>query len=151
MAAITQNLGWVALGLIAALGAAGVTIFGSIGLEKVPSALATTLRAVVMAAMLIAVTLATGQLQALWRGESSVDRRAWLFIVLAALSGAISWLAYFAALRSGLASRVAALDRLSVAFVFVLGVLVLGEQHTWRGWLGLVLLVGGIYLVAADR
>jgi transporter family protein len=151
MAAITQNLGWVALGLIAALGAAGVAIFGSIGLEKVPSALATTLRSILMAAMLIAVTLVTGQLQGLWRGESSLDRRAWLYIVLAALSGAISWLAYFAALRTGLASRVAALDRLSVAFVFVLGILVLGEQHSWRGWLGLALLVGGIYLVAADR
>jgi transporter family protein len=136
--------------LVAALGAAGVALFGSIGLEKVPSALATTLRSIIMAAMLVAVTLATGQLQGLLRGETVLDRRAWLYVTLAALSGAVSWLAYFAALRTGLASRVAALDRLSVAFVFVLGVLLLGEQHSWRGWLGLALLVAGVYLVASD-
>lgn len=151
MAGLAQSLGWVGLGLVAALGAAGVALFGSVGMANVPSALATTLRSIIMAAMLVAVSLATGQLQQLWRGEAAVDRRAWLFIVLAAISGAVSWLAYFAALRTGLASRVAALDRLSVAFVFVLGVLFLGEQHTWRGWLGLALLVGGIYLVAGDK
>jgi bacterial/archaeal transporter family protein len=146
-----DSLGWVGLGLLSALGAAGVAIFGSVGLSKVDSTLATTLRSLIMAGMLLALTLATGQIQALWRGEIKLDGRAWLFITLAGLAGAISWLAYFAALKLGLASRVAALDRLSVAFVFVLGVLILGERHSWRGWLGLALLVGGIYLVAADK
>jgi bacterial/archaeal transporter family protein len=124
---------------------------GKIGLEKVDTTLATTLRSAIMALMLLAVTLTTGQLQALWRGESSLDARAWLFIALSALAGAISWLAYFAALRSGLASQVAAVDRLSVAFVFVLGVLVLGESHSWRGWLGLAVLVAGVFLIATDK
>jgi transporter family protein len=151
MGNLVNSLGWVGLGLIAALSAAGVAIFGSIGLGKVDSTLATTLRGLIMAGMLLALTLATGQFQQLLRGETTLDGRAWLFIVLAGLSGAISWLAYFAALRLGLASRVAALDRLSVAFVFVLGVLILGERHTWRGWLGLLLLVGGVYLIAGDK
>jgi bacterial/archaeal transporter family protein len=146
-----SGLGWVGLGLIAALGAAGVAIFGSLGLSSIPSALATTLRSLIMAGMLVAVTLITGQLQPFLRGETVLDGRAWLFIVLASLAGAISWLAYFAALRLGLASQVAALDRLSIAFVFVLGILVLGERHSWRGWLGLLLLIAGIYLVAADK
>ena len=151
MDSILKNIGWVGLGLISALSAAGVAIFGSIGLGKVNSTLATTLRSAIMAAMLVALTLATRQLQPAFRGEASLDGRAWLFIVLAALAGAISWLAYFAALQLGLASKVAALDRLSVAFVFVLGVLVLGERHSWRGWLGLALLVAGVYLIAGDK
>jgi bacterial/archaeal transporter family protein len=146
-----KSIGWVGLGLISALGAAGVAIFGSLGLEKVNSTLATTLRSIIMAAMLVVVTLATGQLQAVFRGEGNLDGRAWLFIVLAALAGAISWLAYFAAFRLGITSQVAALDRLSIAFVFVLGILVLGERHSWRGWLGLALLIGGVYLIAADK
>lgn len=145
------NFGWVGLGLIAALGAAGVAIFGSLGLGNVPSTLATTLRSLIMAGMLVAVTLATGQLQPFLRGEIVLDGRAWVYIVLASLAGAISWLAYFAALRLGLATQVAALDRLSIAFVFVLGIVILGEKHSWRGWLGLALLVVGIYLVAADK
>jgi bacterial/archaeal transporter family protein len=142
--------GWILLGLISALGAAGVAIFGSIGLSKVNSTLATTLRSLIMAAMLVAITLLTGQLQTVWRGGSNLDNRAWLYIVLAGLAGATSWLAYFAALRLGVTSKVAAIDRLSVAFVFLLSILFLGETHSWRGWLGLFLLVGGVYLIAAD-
>jgi transporter family protein len=92
----------------------------------------------------------SGQLQTLWQGGSNVDGRAWLFIILAGLSGAISWLAYFAALRLGVASKISALDRLSVAFIFVLSMIFLGERHGWLGWLGLGLLVSGVYLIAAD-
>lgn len=150
MERLIQDLGWVGLGLVAALGAAGVAIFGSIGLEKVDTTLATTLRSIIMAVMLVVITLMTGQLQLIGRGESNLDSRAWLFITLAGFAGAISWLAYFGALKLGLASRVAALDRLSVAFIFVLGVLILGERHTWQGWVGLGLLVTGVYLIAAD-
>ena len=73
-----------------------------------------------------------------------------VFIILAGLSGAISWLAYFAALRLGVASKISALDRLSVAFIFVLSMIFLGERHTWQGWLGLGLLVSGVYLIASD-
>ncbi|MCU0494784.1 MAG: EamA family transporter [Chloroflexaceae bacterium] len=148
---MTNTIGWVGLGLISALGAAGVAIFGSLGLSHVPPTLATTLRAIVMAAMLVCVTLFTGQIQGLWQGNVTLDGRAWLFIVLSALAGAVSWLAYFSALQLGLASQVAALDRLSIAFVFVLGMFVLGEQHSWRGWLGLALLLGGVYLIAIDK
>jgi transporter family protein len=146
-----RSIGWVGLGLISALGAAGVAIFGSIGLGKVNSTVATTLRSLIMAALLVAVTLATGQFQQILRGEGNLDGRAWLFITLAGIAGALSWLAYFAALRIGVTSQIAALDRLSVAFVFVLGILVLGEKHTWRGWFGLLLLVAGVYLIAADK
>jgi transporter family protein len=142
--------GWILLGLVSALGAAGVAIFGSIGLAKVNSTLATTLRSLIMAGMLVVITLLTGQLQTVWRGGSNLDNRAWLYIGLAGVAGATSWLAYFAALKFGVTSKVAAIDRLSVAFVFLLSILFLGETHSWRGWLGLFLLVGGVYLIAAD-
>ncbi len=146
-----EQLGWVVLALISAIGAAGVAIFGRIGLESVDSTLATTLRSLVMAATMLAVAFSTGKLQPLMSGSAQLDRRAWLFILLSGGAGALSWLAYFGALRTGPASGVAAIDRLSVAFVFVIAVLALGEQHSWRGWLGLVLLLGGVYLIAADK
>ncbi|NJN98534.1 MAG: EamA family transporter [Anaerolineales bacterium] len=146
-----KEYGWVVLGLAAALSAAGVTLFGSIGLEKVDPTLATTLRSIMMMLTLVIVSLNGGQLQTLWQGSSNVDGRAWLFIMLAGLSGAISWLAYFAALRLGVASKISALDRLSVAFIFVLSLIFLGERHGWHGWLGLGLLVAGVYLIAADK
>jgi uncharacterized membrane protein len=79
---LIAKYGWILLGFISALGAAGVAIFGSIGLGKVNSTLATTLRSIIMATMLVVITLLTGQLQTVWRGGSNLDNRAWLYIVL---------------------------------------------------------------------
>ncbi|GAA5511465.1 hypothetical protein Dcar01_00175 [Deinococcus carri] len=146
-----NNLQWIALGLLAALGGAGVTVFGKLGLEGVNSTLATTLRAVIMALVMLAVALGTGQLGALASGKVHLSGRAWLFITLAGLSGAGSWLAYFAALRVGPTAGVAALDRLSLAFIFLFSALALREPHTWRGWVGLLVLLAGVYLLASDR
>jgi drug/metabolite transporter (DMT)-like permease len=38
----------------------------------------------------------------------------------------------------------------SVMFGSVLGVILLGERMTWRGWFGVILLVTGIGFVATD-
>ena len=141
---------WIVLGLLAALGSAGVTLFARLGLQSIDSTLATTLRSAVMTAGLVGVALATGSFRSLARGAEALDARAWLFIVLAGASGAGSWLAYFAALKLGPAAPVAALDRLGLPLVFVLGVLVLGEKPGWTGWLGLALAVTGISLIALD-
>jgi transporter family protein len=144
------DLRWIGLGLIAALGAAGVTIFGRLGLSAVDTTLASALRSVVMTLALLVVALANGSLLRLVRGESAFDGSAWRFVLLAGLCGAGSWLAYFAALRLGPAGPVAGLDRLSLPLVFLLGVFALGEQPGRTGWLGLVLVVAGTYLIVAD-
>jgi transporter family protein len=141
-----NQLSWLGLGLIAALGGAGVAVLGKIGLTGVDATTATTLRSVVMTVALLAVFLATGRLGTV----RMVDGRALTFIVLAALSGAISWLAYFAALRIGAATQVASIDRLSLAFVLLLSAAFLGERYGWRGWVGIGLVVVGIVLVASD-
>jgi len=141
---------WVGLGLIAALGGAGVAIFGKVGLESVDPTLATTARSVVMTGVLIGVCLATGRLPGLGGGGGQIDARAWMFIVLAGLAGAVSWLAYFGALRIGAAAQVASIDRLSLAFVVVFSASFLGERYGWRGWVGITLVVTGILLVASD-
>ena len=141
-------LSWVVLGLIAALGGAGVAIFGKVGLEHVDPTLATTARSLVMAAVLVGVSLATGRFGSLF--STGLDRRGWTFVVLAGIAGAISWLAYFWALRVGAAAQVASIDRLSVAFVVVFASAFLGEQYGWRGWVGVALVVIGLAMVATD-
>lgn len=103
-----------------------------------------------MTLALVAVALGNGSLAALVRGEAALDARAWRFVLLAGACGAASWLAYFAALRLAAAGPVAALDRLSLPIVFVLGFFLLGEKPGGPGWLGLLLVLAGTYLIAAD-
>lgn len=101
--------------------------------------------------MLIGVAIARIGFSELWRGGQGLDPRAWLLVIGAGLCSAVSWLAYFAALKLGPAGPVSALDRLSLPIVFVLGVLILGERAGWRGWAGLGLIVAGTALLLADQ
>lgn len=135
---------WVVLGLLSAFFAALVAILAKVALQAVDATLATTLRAVIMAALLVAVSLATGRVALL--GE--VPGGAWLAIALSGLAGAASWLCYFLALHLGGAAQVSALDRLSIVFVVVLAGLFLGEDLGPMRLLGAGLIVAGAWLVA---
>ncbi len=141
---------WVLLGIVAALGAAGVALFARIGLAGADVALATTLRSAVMTVVLLGVAGSSAGWKGMWSGTAGFDARAWICVLLAGACGAASWLAYFAALKHGPAGPVAALDRLSLPLVFVLGVVFLGEKPGWPGRAGLLLTTTGIYMIASD-
>jgi transporter family protein len=135
---------WIVLGLVAAVCAALVAIFGKLGLEQVGPVPATAARTLIMATVTSAAVIATGSVGEL----NSVDRRGWLFITLAALAGAASWLAYFAALRLGPVTGVGALDRLSMVFIVLLAALFLGESLTVMKVIGCGLVVAGAVMIA---
>jgi transporter family protein len=121
-----------------------VAIFGKIGVASVDSTLATTVRSVIMALFLIVVSLLLGKAKLL----TSLDSKAFLFIILAGIAGALSWIFYFYALKLGPASAVAALDRLSVVFVLLFAVLFLGENLTWKAGIGALFLILGAILLS---
>ena len=136
---------WVTLGILSAVFAALVAVLAKVGLQHVDATLATTVRAIFMGLMLLAVSLATGR----FAGAGEIPREAWIVIVLSGLAGAASWLCYFIGIQLGQASGVAALDRLSIVFVVVFAGLFLGESLDPLRLLGCGLIVAGALLVAA--
>ena len=132
--------------LLSSISAAGVAILGKIGLQNVDSTLATTLRAIVMAALLVITSLSLGKLNGV--SVSALASRDWMFIVLAGVAGAASWFFYFLALKIGQVNSVVVIDRLSVVFVVIMAAIFLGQALTWKTALGVVLMVGGALLVA---
>jgi bacterial/archaeal transporter family protein len=137
-------MNWIMYALGSALFASLVAIFGKIGLKEVDSTLATTVRAIVMAFFLLLVSLSLGKFELL----STIHSKALLFIILSGVAGALSWICYFFAIKHGPVSSVAALDRLSVAFVFLIAVLFLGEAFTWTKLAGvLMIIVGAIAMI----
>lgn len=133
---------YIIFALLSALTAALVAIFGKIGLGKVDTTLATAIRAVVMAVLLVLAALLLKK----W-DLTQISNKAYLFIFLAGLAGAASWLFYFMALKFGPATSVAALDRLSVVFVIIFAALFLGEAFTIKSVLGGILIVAGALLL----
>jgi transporter family protein len=72
--------------------------------------------------------------------------RSLLFLVLSGVGTGASWLAYFKALQMAPASRVAPIDKVSLAFTILLSALVLGETISWQVGLGAALMVAGALL-----
>ena len=137
-----MNKLWILFGFLSALFAALVAIFGKIGVKNIDTTLATTVRAVIMALFLIIVSLVLGKQSLI----SQINSKAMLFIVLSGVSGALSWLSYFLALKIGEVKGVAVLDRFSVVLAILLAALFLGESITVKNWIGMILITAGLLL-----
>lgn len=135
---------WLVWALGAAVFAAMTAIFAKVGVEGIDSDLATLFRTLIIVVVLAMLLGVTGKFQPL----DSVSPRSWLFLALSGLATGGSWLCYFRALKIGDAARVAPIDKLSVVFVAVIGVVFLGERLSASGWLGIGLIGAGAVLVA---
>ncbi len=138
---------WVIFALFSAFFAAMVAIFGKIGISGVDTTLATTVRSFVMFIFLFGVSSFLG----VFKNFKQIDGRSLTFIILSGISGALSWLCYFYALKTGNASAVAAIDRLSVVFVIILAAFFLTEKITMQVVIGGVLLTAGAILLAVPN
>jgi transporter family protein len=135
-------MSWMFFALLSAVFAAAVGILGKVGLKTVDSTLATAVRSAIMAVFLVSIALTLGK----FRGLDTLAGKPIMFIALSGISGALSWLCYFFALKYGPASTVAALDKLSVVFVVILAAIFLGESFTWKTALGAVFITVGALL-----
>ena len=132
-------MSWLLYAFISAGAAALTAVLAKVGVEGVPSTLATAVRTVVIAVFAWAITIGLKEHHAL----SAVSRRSLLFLVLSGLATGVSWLAYFRALQLAPASRVAPIDKLSLPLTIVLAMLFLGESMTWRLGVGVALMTAG--------
>jgi transporter family protein len=133
---------WLAFALLAAAFAGTTAILAKLGVEGVPSNLATAIRTAVVLVFAWAIVLATGE----QREIPKLGARTLVFLAASGVATGLSWLAYFRALQLGPASRVAPVDKLSLAFTITLATLFLGEPLTWRLALGAALMVAGSLL-----
>jgi transporter family protein len=135
---------WSFWAVAAALLAALTSLFAKVGVEGLPSNLATLLRTLVVVLILGAVVLARGEGLPL----SSLPRRSLVFLLLSGLATAGSWMCFFRALQLGPVARVAPIDKLSVVLVAIGGVALLGETLSPLQWAGVVLMALGAGLLA---
>jgi bacterial/archaeal transporter family protein len=134
---------WVWFALGSAFFAALTALFGKLGVTGLNSNMATLIRTVVI----LFVTAAIVSLRAEWQRPGGISARSWLFLVLSGIATGLSWLCYYRALQLGPVSKVAPIDKLSVAIAIVLSVLALGEPLTWQVALGGALIVAGSIVI----
>ena len=130
---------WQLWAVLSAVFAALTAIFAKIGVENVNSDLATFIRTIVVVAVLGLIVFATRQFQ----NPAGISGRTYLFLGLSGLGTGASWLCYFRALKLGDVSKVAPVDKLSVAIAILLAVLFLGEKLRAQEAIGAALIVLG--------
>ena len=135
---------WLFWALASAVFAALTAILAKLGTQEVDPDVATLVRTGVILALVLGIAAIRGKV-----GQAaSVPGASLGWLVASGLATGASWVCYFRALKLGDASRVAPVDKLSVVFVAVFAVLVLGEKLSATGWAGVGLIAAGAALLA---
>lgn len=130
---------WKYYAVLSAVFAALTAILAKIGVRNVDSNLATAIRTAVILVITWGIVFVSGSCARI----RSVPGYSLLFLVLSGVSTGLSWLFYFKALQSGPASKVAPIDKLSVALTIFLGILILHERCDWQVVAGGLLILAG--------
>jgi len=142
----TSN-GWFYWAILSAVFAALTTIFAKIGIQGINSDFATLIRTAIILVVLSAFVAYAGK----WANPFELSSKTWLFLGLSGLATGASWVCYFRALQIGDASNVAPVDKLSLVLVTVFAFAFLGERPSFREWSGVVMVAGGVLLLAFKR
>jgi transporter family protein len=134
---------WVLFALGSAFFAALTALFGKLGVAGINSNMATFIRTIVI----LVVTAGILSMRAEWQKPDRISPYSWLFLILSGIATGLSWLCYYRALQLGPVSKVAPVDKLSVAIAIVLGILFAGEQLTWQVAVGGALIVAGSVVI----
>ena len=130
---------WKVYALLSAVFASLTAIFAKIGVRDVDSNLATAIRVTFVLILTWGIVLFTGAAQ----GIKNISANTLTFLLLSALATGLSWLFYFKALQLGDVSKVAPIDKLSVAITIFLAILFLGEPASLKTIAGGLLITAG--------
>lgn len=135
---------WIFLSLMSALATGAVAVISKAGLKNVDSSLGFAVQSVTILVATWAYVITTGKV----RGLSSIEPKAWGFLLVTGVVSAIAYLFYFAAVKAGDVSRVAPLDRLSLVFAILFAAVFLSEKITLPVVFGGALMVMGALVIA---
>ena len=130
---------WFFFALLSAIFAALTSILAKIGIEGVPSNLATAIRTVVVILMAWAMVFLTNSQTEI----VNISRKSWLFLILSGLATGASWVCYYKALQMGNATEVSAVDKFSLVITLVLAFFFLQDILTFKTVIGCILITIG--------
>ena len=135
---------WQLYAVLAAVFASLTAIFAKVGVKDVDANLATAIRVSCILVLTWGIVLVTGTDKEI----KNVQPVTLCFLVLSAIATGLSWLFYFKALQLGPVSKVAPIDKLSVAITIALSILFLHEPASVKTILGgLLIVVGSLVLL----
>ncbi|MFD2581688.1 EamA family transporter [Pedobacter vanadiisoli] len=134
---------WKFYAILSALFAAATAILAKVGLKGVNGNIATAIRTIVILFIAWGIVLATGEISQL----KNLSKNNLIFLGLSGLATGLSWIFYFKALETGNVSKVAPIDKLSVAIAMGLAFLILKEPIDAKTLIGGSMIVAGSLVI----
>lgn len=134
---------WIIFAILSAVFASLTSILAKIGIDGVPSNLATGIRTIVVVAMAWVMVFITNQQNSIL----DISKKSWIFLISSGLATGASWLCYYKALQMGEASKVIPIDKMSVVLTLIMAFLFLHEQFTWKSAVGSILITLGTLIM----
>jgi bacterial/archaeal transporter family protein len=135
---------WVLFSLTAAVFAALVVVLSKAGIQKVNPLLVFGIEAVCMMVITWSIIL----IKHLQKEIFSIDRKIWIFLIIAGILTTFSSLASFHSLKLGHASRTASFEKISLVFAVILSVIFLKDKFNWQIVAGVLLMMAGTLFIA---
>jgi transporter family protein len=134
---------WKYYAMLSAFFAALTAILAKVGVRGINGNLATAIRTLVVLFVAWGIVLISGQLKEI----KDLTKSNWIFLTLSGLATGLSWIFYFKALETGDVSKVAPIDKLSVAIAMGLSFIILKEPLEPKAIIGGLLIVAGTFVI----
>ncbi|HHU80931.1 MAG: EamA family transporter [Bacilli bacterium] len=134
---------WVVYALLSALFAAIMTILIKLGLKDINLYLATAIRVSIVTLICWIIVLSNGTLKEI----KNIDWKNAIILIASGLATGAAWIFYYYALKIGPASKVAAVEKLSVVLVALLAFIIIKEAISWKTALGIFLISSGTLVI----
>jgi bacterial/archaeal transporter family protein len=134
---------WKYYALLSAFFAALTAILAKVGVKGINGNVATAIRTIVILVVAWGIVAASGELKEI----KEINRSNLLFLILSGIATGLSWIFYFKALETGDVSKVAPIDKLSVAIAIGLAFVFLNEPVDLKVIIGALLIIGGTIVI----
>ena len=78
----------------------------------------------------------------------SINSKNLIFLIISGITTGLSWIFYFKALQIGEVSKVAVIDKLSIALTIILAFIFLKETITLKTVIGIIFIIAGTLIVS---
>ncbi len=134
---------WVLFSILSMLFAGVTSILAKFGMEDVSAETALAVRISVIFLLILLVTSVDGSI----RDFSALSRVQLGFLVLSGVTTTLSWLFYYKAMKDGLVSYVATIDKASIVITLLLSFWLLKEPITPKILMGMGLVTAGLVVL----
>ena len=130
--------------LISSIFASLTAIFIKLGLSNINSNLATAIRTIIILIISWIIVFYTNSFENI----KLINSKNLIFLIISGITTGLSWIFYFKALQIGEVSKVAVIDKLSIALTIILAFIFLKETITLKMIIGIIFIIAGTLIVS---